>query len=161
MNVVVVGTGYVGLVTGAVLSYIGHSVTCLDIDSAKVERLMQGKSPIYEPGLEEVMAVCLENKTLNFTSDYKCVKEADFIFITVGTPSLREGGVDNSYLKAAAVEIGKNLDVDRLQVVINKSTVPVGSGNWVEMLVSQVPKTRRGQLRHRPLQRDFQVTERR
>jgi UDPglucose 6-dehydrogenase len=137
MDLAVVGTGYVGLVTGAVLSYIGHNVTCIDIDKAKIDRLLGGKSPIYEPGLEDLMAVCLENKRLNFTSDYECVKIADVVFITVGTPSLPTGGVDLSHLKGAATEIGRNLDNDRLQIVINKSTVPVGSGNWVEMLVSQ------------------------
>jgi len=137
MDLAVVGTGYVGLVTGAVLSYIGHNVTCIDIDRAKIDQLLEGKSPIYEPGLEDLMAICRENKRLNFSSDYECVKTADVVFITVGTPSLSGGGVDLSYLKSAATEIGRNLDNDRLQIVINKSTVPVGSGNWVEMLVSQ------------------------
>src|SRR5581483_10014233 len=137
MKVVVVGTGYVGVVTGVVLSYIGHTVTCIDIDTAKVEQLKSGKSPIYEPGLEELMAICFESRRLEFSPDYGCVKTADVIFITVGTPSLPGGNVDLSYIKSAATEIGRNLDGDRFQAVINKSTVPVGSGNWVEMLVSQ------------------------
>src|SRR5215471_16713028 len=128
MNVVVVGTGYVGLVTGAVLSYIGHSVTCIDVDTEKVEQLKAGKSPIYEPGLEDLMAICFEHDRLHFTSDYDAVKAADVIFITVGTPSLPAGNVDLSFIKAAATEIGRNLDCDRFQAVINKSTVPVGSG---------------------------------
>jgi UDPglucose 6-dehydrogenase len=137
MEVVVVGTGYVGLVTGAVLSYIGHSVTCLDVDSSKIDQLVAGRSPIFEPGLEELILIGLENARLAFTSDYSVVKKADVVFITVGTPPLATGGVDLSYVKGAAIEIGRNLDPSNVQVIVNKSTVPVGSGNWVEMLVSQ------------------------
>jgi UDPglucose 6-dehydrogenase len=137
MEVVVVGTGYVGLVTGTVLSYIGHSVTCLDVDTTKIDQLMAGRSPIFEPGLEELIQIGLENARLSFTSDYGAVKKADVIFITVGTPPLATGSVDLSYVKSAAIEIGRNLDPSRFQVIVNKSTVPVGCGNWVEMLVSQ------------------------
>lgn len=137
MDVVVVGTGYVGLVTGTVLSYTGHSVTCVDIDGAKIERLKTGQLPIFEPGLDELVKVGFENRRLSFTQDYQAVRRADVIFITVGTPPLTTGNVDLSYVKAAASEIGQHLDVDRPQIIVNKSTVPVGCGNWVEMLVAQ------------------------
>lgn len=137
MEVVVVGTGYVGLVTGAVLSYTGHSVTCLDVDKEKIKRLQAGRSPIFEPGLDELIKVGFENRRLAFTFDYSVVNSADVIFITVGTPPLATGNVDLSYVKAAAFEIGRQLDTDRPQIIVNKSTVPVGCGNWVEMLVRQ------------------------
>jgi len=137
MEVVVVGTGYVGLVTGAVLSYTGHTVTCLDVDKAKIKRLKSGRSPIFEPGLDELIKVGFENSRLSFTSDYSTIKSADVIFITVGTPPLHSGEVDLSHIKAAAIEIGQHLDPDRRQIVVNKSTVPVGCGNWVEMLITQ------------------------
>jgi UDPglucose 6-dehydrogenase len=137
MQVVVTGAGYVGLVTGAVLSYIGHSVTCVDIDQEKVARLSEGRPPIFEPGLEELIHVGFDNHRLFFVSEYAGVNSADVIFITVGTPPLATGNVDLSFVKSAAIEIGQHLDASRPQVIVNKSTVPVGCGNWVEMLVAQ------------------------
>jgi len=137
MKVVVVGAGYVGLVTGTVLAYIGHSVTCLDSDQAKLDVLMSGRAPIFEPGLDEMIRIGFETKRLSFSHDYDAVEYSDVVFITVGTPPLETGGVDLSYVKNAATEIGKHLDSGRLQIIVNKSTVPVGCGNWVEMLVSQ------------------------
>ncbi|HKG22056.1 MAG TPA: UDP-glucose/GDP-mannose dehydrogenase family protein [Blastocatellia bacterium] len=144
MKVVVAGTGYVGLVTGAVLSYTGHSVFCLDVDAAKIEQLKAGRSPIFEPGLDELIKVGFENKRLFFSSDYSVVHSANVIFITVGTPSIPTGSVDLSYVKAAAIEIGRRLDPDLPQIIVNKSTVPVGCGNWVEMLVAQGMQMRAG-----------------
>jgi UDPglucose 6-dehydrogenase len=142
MEVVVVGAGYVGLVTGAVLSYMGHSVTCVDVDKPKIEQLKAGRSTIFEPGLDELVKVGFENRRLAFTSDCSAVKPADVIFITVGTPPLATGNVDLSYVKSAAIEIGRNLDTDKAQIIVNKSTVPVGCGNWVEMLVAHGIQTR-------------------
>jgi UDPglucose 6-dehydrogenase len=137
MQVVVVGAGYVGLVTGSVLSYVGHSVTCVDVDEEKIALLQEGGSPIFEPGLEELIRVGFDNHRLFFATDYATVNSADVIFITVGTPSLANGNVDLSYIKSAATEIGQHLDAARMQIIVNKSTVPVGCGNWVEMLVAQ------------------------
>ena len=137
MEVVVVGAGYVGLVTGSVLSYVGHSVTCVDVDEAKIAGLQEGCSPIFEPGLEELIRVGFDNHRLFFATDYASVDSADVVFITVGTPSMATGNVDLSYVKSAAMEIGLHLDAARMQIIVNKSTVPVGCGNWVEMLVAQ------------------------
>ncbi len=136
MNVIVVGTGYVGLPTGAVLAYLGNKVTCLDVDHKKITRLQQGKIPIYEPGLSELMALAATN--LNFTSsfDEAGIEDCDVIFIAVPTPALKEGSPDLSYVKAAADSIGERLG-NRFTVVVNKSTVPVGSGNWVGALLRE------------------------
>ena len=138
MEVCVVGTGYVGLVTGACLSYLGHSVVCVDIDERKIEMLRRGQSPIYEPGLEHLIASGIHRGDLRFSTDIsKPVKESEIIFIAVGTPPLPSGRADLSYVKAVAQSIGGALDCERRRVIVNKSTVPIGSGNWVEMLVKE------------------------
>jgi UDPglucose 6-dehydrogenase len=133
MKVVIVGTGYVGLTTGVCLSWLGHSVTCLDTDSSKVELLQQGRTPFYEPHLEDLLH---EVQTgIRFSSSYsEVVPEADAIFIAVGTPPLPDGTPNLAYLRVAAEEIGRNLR-NRFTVVVNKSTVPIGSGNWVGSLI--------------------------
>jgi UDPglucose 6-dehydrogenase len=134
MNATIIGTGYVGLTTGVALAYLGNRVTCLDVDQAKIDALREGKAPIYEPFLEDLMALSEEN--LAYTTSYpEAVPGADIIFIAVGTPSGPSGGPDLKYLHAAAEGVGEHLG-DKFSVVINKSTVPIGSGNWVETLVT-------------------------
>ncbi len=138
MQVCVVGTGYVGLVTGVCLSYLGHSVTCVDIDERKIATLKSGKSPIYEPGLDALLVICQQKELLNFSTDLAAaVKDAEIIFIAVGTPPLPSGKANLSFVEAVAHQIGHSLDGSKRRVVVNKSTVPIGSGNWVEMLVKE------------------------
>lgn len=135
MRVGVIGTGYVGLVTGACLAHVGHQVRCMDNDAGKVERLRQNIMPIYEPGLDEIVLATHTSGQLQFTTNMaEVVGESDVIFITVGTPSRPDGSPDLSAVRAVARGIGQNLD-GRYRVIVNKSTVPVGSGNWVRMLV--------------------------
>ncbi len=138
MEVCVVGTGYVGLVTGTCLAYLGHSVACVDIDERKIEMLRKGQSPIYEPGLDQLIASGVHRGNLRFSTDLaKSVRESEIIFIAVGTPPQASGKADLSYVKAVAQSIGRALDCERRRVIVNKSTVPIGSGNWVEMLVKE------------------------
>jgi UDPglucose 6-dehydrogenase len=143
MNVLVVGTGYVGLTTGVALAYLGHQVTCMDIDETKVAMLREGKSPIFEPGLPELLTLAKEN--IHFTTSYDEVDftSCDVVFIAVGTPSLPDGGCDLSQVQAAAEAIGERLS-DHFTVVVNKSTVPIGSGNWVGSLVRDAHNRRKG-----------------
>ena len=138
MNVTVIGTGYVGTVTGACLAYLGHHVTCVDTDAAKIAMLQIGQSPIYEPHLEQMMAMGAERGGLQFTTELEgAVKASDVIFIAVGTPPLPSGEANLCYLEAAANSVGAAMDGSRFRVVVNKSTVPVGSGNLVETLVRE------------------------
>ncbi len=138
MEVCVVGTGYVGLVTGTCLAYLGHSVVCVDIDERKIEMLREGKSPIYEPGLEQLIATGAQRGHLRFSVDLPdSIKESEIVFIAVGTPPLPSGRADLSYVKTVAQSVGRALDCERRRVIVNKSTVPIGSGNWVEMLVRE------------------------
>jgi UDPglucose 6-dehydrogenase len=133
MRVAIIGTGYVGLTTGVALAYLGNQVICLDIDEKKLDLLRSGKTPIYEPGLEDLLGLAGEN--LTFTSNYgQAIPGADVVFIAVGTPSNPDGSPDLQYLRAAAESVGCSLG-SGFTVVINKSTVPIGSGNWVESLV--------------------------
>ncbi len=135
MQVAVVGAGYVGLVTGACLAHLGHSVICVDNNPAKIEGLQRGRLPIYEPGLEELVREGAEAGRLHFTTDLSlAVQASEVIFIAVGTPALPSGDPDLRYVEAVAREIGQHLD-DRYRVVVNKSTVPIGSGDWVRMLI--------------------------
>ena len=138
MNVTVIGTGYVGIVTGACLAYLGHAVTCVDIDASKIDKLLAGIVPIYEPGLEELIALAKKRGGLQFSTDVStCGPSSDVFFIAVGTPSLPSGESNLTYLESAARNIGSVMDGSRYSVVVNKSTVPVGSGNFVEMLVRE------------------------
>lgn len=138
MEVCVVGTGYVGLVTGTCLAYLGRSVVCVDIDERKIQMLREGKSPIYEPGLDQLIATGIQRGNLRFSTDLaSAVKESEVIFIAVGTPPLPTGKADLSYVKAVAQSVGRAMDCERRRIVVNKSTVPIGSGNWVEMLVKE------------------------
>ncbi len=138
MNVCVVGTGYVGLVTGTCLAYLGRNVICVDIDERKIKMLREGKSPIYEPGLDQLVQLGLQRGNLRFSTDLRSsVKDSEIIFIAVGTPPLPSGRADLSYVKTVAQDVGRSLDSERRRIVVNKSTVPIGSGNWVEMLVKE------------------------
>jgi len=136
MNVTVIGTGYVGTVTGVCLAYLGNSVTCVDTDAAKIAVLQRGQSPIYEPHLEEMMAMAAARGGIQYTTELaEAVKRSEVIFIAVGTPPLPSGEANLCYLEAAANGIGAAMDGSRFRVVVNKSTVPIGSGNLVEALV--------------------------
>ena len=138
MRVTVVGTGYVGTVTGACLAYLGHRVTCVDTDQSKIERLRRGDPVIYEPGLEELLALAIQRGGIDFETDLTTpVRESDAVFIAVGTPPLPSGESNLAYLEAAARSIGAAMDSSRYRVVINKSTVPVGSGNLVGALIRE------------------------
>ena len=135
MRVCVIGTGYVGLVTGVCLSSIGHDVICVDNNEEKVKLMQSGQSPIYEPGLSELMQSCAESGKLEFTSDLaQGVAHGEILFIAVGTPPLPTGESDTRYVEAVARGIGTHLKND-YKVIVNKSTVPIGSGDWVRMIV--------------------------
>ncbi len=135
MRVTMIGAGYVGLVSGACFADFGHTVTCVDKDPGKIERLEQGVMPIFEPGLAELVAGNVKEGRLGFTLDAKeAIKNADAIFIAVGTPSRRgDGHADLSYVYAAAKEIAEHMD--GFTVVVTKSTVPVGTGDEVEEII--------------------------
>jgi len=135
MRVCVIGTGYVGLVTGACLAYIGHDVICVDNNEEKVKLMKSGQSPIHEPGLPEVLAESISKGKIEFTTDIAAgVKHGEILFIAVGTPSLPDGRSDMRYVEAVARSIGESL-TEGYRVIVNKSTVPIGSGDWVRMIV--------------------------
>jgi UDPglucose 6-dehydrogenase len=137
MQLTVVGTGYVGLVTGACMAELGHEVACVDVDREKVRRLQQGGLSIYEPGLDRLVAAQMAAGRLQFVDQYEeAIPNSDAIFICVGTPSLPTGQADTSAVEAAARCIGESLRSDYC-VIINKSTVPVGTGDRVERLLRQ------------------------
>jgi UDPglucose 6-dehydrogenase len=137
MRIAMIGTGYVGLVSGACLSEFGHQVICVDKDPAKIETLKKGGIPIFEPGLDEVVAANAKAGRLSFTTDLKeAVAGAQAVFIGVGTPSRRgDGHADLSYVFAAAEEIAKSLT--GYAVVVTKSTVPVGTSRQVEAIIKK------------------------
>jgi UDPglucose 6-dehydrogenase len=137
MRIAIIGSGYVGLVSGSCLADFGHKVTCVDTDSAKVEALQQGHIPIFEPGLSELVSANVRQNRLSFTTDLKpVVRDADAVFIAVGTPSRRgDGHADLSYVYAAAREIAKSLN--GFTVIVTKSTVPVGTGDEVERIIRE------------------------
>jgi len=139
MRISVIGTGYVGLVTGTCLAESGNDVICMDIDKKKIEMLNSGIIPIYEPGLEELVKHNVSHERLSFTTDMsKAVKTSDIIFIAVGTPPGEDGSADLKYVLGAAKEIGKYMN--GYKVVINKSTVPVGTADKVQAAVSSKTK---------------------
>jgi len=140
MRVAIIGTGYVGLTTGVCLAFMGHTVSCLDTDEAKIKALREGKIPIYEPFLEEIFQEALPQ--LHFTSDYaEAIPEADVVFIAVGTPPTPSGAPNLEFLSQAARSIGQHIHREFV-VVVNKSTVPIGSGNWVGSLLREAVSTR-------------------
>ncbi len=135
MRVCVIGTGYVGLVTGACLAHIGHSVVCVDNNEEKVKLMKAGQSPIFEPGLSEIMQSAIQLGNIEFTTDLQAgVTHGEILFIAVGTPALANGESDTRYVEAVARGIGSHLD-SGYKVIVNKSTVPIGSGDWVRMII--------------------------
>jgi UDPglucose 6-dehydrogenase len=135
MRVAMIGTGYVGLVSGACFADFGHEVTCIDKDEAKIERLRAGRMPIYEPGLEALVARNVEAGRLTFATEYgAAVRDADAVFIAVGTPSRRgDGHADLTFVYAATEEIAPLMN--GFTVVVTKSTVPVGAGDEIEAIL--------------------------
>jgi len=137
MKIAVFGTGYVGLVQGAVLADAGHRVICVDVDSAKIESIKQGVIPIFEPGLEQLVSENYSLGRLHFTTDGKqAVVESDIIFVAVGTPPDGDGSADISHVLNVAETIGKNMNA--YKVVVNKSTVPVGTADKVRNKINAV-----------------------
>jgi UDPglucose 6-dehydrogenase len=137
MRVTMIGTGYVGLVSGACFADFGHTVTCVDKDASKIERLKKGEIPIFEPGLDELVKDNVEQGRLFFTTDpTEAIRSADAVFIAVGTPSRRgDGHADLSYVYAAAEDIAGLME--GYTVVVTKSTVPVGTGDEVEEIIKK------------------------
>lgn len=149
MKITIFGTGYVGLVTGACLADVGHHVLCMDVDQAKIEKLKNGHIPIYEPGLDSIVRHTVEAGRLSFTTDTEeAVKHGTLQFIAVGTPPDEDGSADLQYVTAVAGSIGQYMD--EYKVVIDKSTVPVGTGDKVKAAV-------RAQLDKRNLELKFDV----
>jgi UDPglucose 6-dehydrogenase len=138
VDICVIGAGYVGLVTSLCLAYLGNKVVVVESDKNKLVELNKGNVPFYEPGLKELLSELISQRALEFTESIdKGVKAAEIVFIAVGTPSLANGEPDMSQVVNVATAIGGSLDTKRTRIIVNKSTVPVGSGNWVEMLVNQ------------------------
>ena len=133
-KICVIGTGYVGLVTGTCFSDMGHRVTCLDIDQSRIDQLKKGIMPIYEPGLKQIVDQNVEAGRLSFTTSYpQALQDAEFAFIAVGTPSRVDGDADMQYVKMAAESIATH--IDHPIIIVNKSTVPVGTGDWVSEII--------------------------
>ncbi|HKG80663.1 MAG TPA: nucleotide sugar dehydrogenase, partial [Pyrinomonadaceae bacterium] len=141
MHIAVIGTGYVGLVTGACFAEFGVDVTCVDVDEEKIERLGRGIMPIYEPGLEHLVAKNTQAGRLRFTTDAKqAVEQALVIFLAVGTPPKDDGSPDLSFIESAATSIADHMN--GYKVVVTKSTVPIGTGEHIRKLISERKKTR-------------------
>ncbi|WP_071396089.1 UDP-glucose dehydrogenase family protein [Bacillus tuaregi] len=140
MKIAVLGTGYVGLSTGVCLSEIGHSVCCIDVDEAKINRLRQGLSPIYEPGLEDLLVKNTALGRLHFTTSHKeAIETADIIIIAVGTPQGDDGAADLSYLVQAAKDLSAHMKPNTIVVI--KSTVPVGTNDYVKCIIEEHTNT--------------------
>ena len=145
MNITVVGTGYVGLVTGTCLAEMGNSVICVDNDQAKVDKLKQGILPIYEPGLEKLVLENSQSNRLRFTTDVSAgVDHGEVIFIAVGTPPDEDGSADLQYVLAVAEDIGQH--ITDFRVVVTKSTVPVGTANKVKSAIERTLRQRKEEI---------------
>jgi UDPglucose 6-dehydrogenase len=135
-----VGTGYVGLVTGTCFAEFGNDVVCVDIDSTKIEKLNRGEIPIYEPGLDTMVAKNVKAGRLRFTTDMKSAMENSLvIFVAVGTPQAQDGSADMRYVENVAKDIAKYMN--GYKVIVNKSTVPVGAGMWIKEVIQKHQKT--------------------
>ena len=133
-QICVVGVGYVGLVTAACFADLGNRVTALDVNEERVANLKKGIMPIYEPGLDELVKRNVKAGRITFTTSYaEALKGAEYAFIAVGTPSGSDGSADLQYVAAAATSIAKNMTAPL--ILINKSTVPIGTGDWVADIV--------------------------
>ena len=140
-SIAIIGSGYVGLVTGTCLSEFGWQVTCVDKEEYKIEKLKMGEIPIYEPGLQDLVTRNIYYKRLNFTTDMKkAIEESEVIFIAVGTPSKEDGNADVTNVLQVANEIGKY--INEYKVVVDKSTVPVGTGQRVKKIIGEGIKNR-------------------
>jgi len=141
MHIAVIGTGYVGLVTGACFAEFGVEATCVDVDKDKIDRLNQGIIPIYEPGLEQIVEKNQKAGRLHFTSEIKpAVEQALVIFLAVGTPPKEDGSPDMSYYHQAAKDVAEAMN--GYKVLVTKSTVPVGTGRWLREFVEENQKTK-------------------
>src|SRR5216117_4145498 len=141
MHIAVIGTGYVGLVTGACFAEFGVDVTCVDIDADKIARLSAGEMPIYEPGLEQLVTKDMHSGRLRFTTDIKqAVEQALVIFLAVGTPPKEDGSPDLSFVEAAARSIAQHMN--GYKVIVTKSTVPIGTGEYLRRLIREHQRTR-------------------
>jgi len=136
MHIAVIGTGYVGLVTGACFAEFGVDVTCVDIDSTKIARLIAGEMPIYEPGLEQLVTKNVQSGRLRFTTDLKqAVEQALVVFLAVGTPPKGDGSPELSFVEAAARSVAEHMN--GYKVIVTKSTVPIGTGEYLRKLIRQ------------------------
>jgi len=136
MHIAVIGTGYVGLVTGACFAEFGVDVICVDVDAAKLERLSRGEMPIYEPGLEQIVTKNMQSGRLRFTTDIKqAVEQALVIFLAVGTPPKPDGSPDLSFVEAAAGTVADYMN--GYKVIVTKSTVPIGTGEYLRKLIRE------------------------
>ncbi len=139
IKICMIGTGYVGLVSGACLADFGHDVTCVDIDGGRIDALLEGEIPIYEPGLRDVVTSNVRAERLHFGKDLgEAVRGADVVFIAVGTPSLPDGGTDLTYIFKAAEDIAPHLE--NYTVVVQKSTAPVGTARRIGAVIGEVKK---------------------
>lgn len=136
MHIAVIGTGYVGLVTGTCFAEFGVNVTCVDNDETKIENLKKGIVPIYEPGLDAMIARNVKAERLNFTTNIaEAVRTALVVFIAVGTPPKEDGSADLQYVEQVAKEIARTMD--GYKVIVTKSTVPIGTGAWINKIVKE------------------------
>ena len=143
MHILIIGTGYVGLTTGVVFAYIGHEVTCLDTNCEKIAQLQTGHAPFYEPHLDEMLAQVGGRMRFVSSMEEADLAHTDVVFIAVGTPSLPDGNADLTYVRQAVESIAEAMD-DHFLVIVNKSTVPIGSGNWVGTLIKDAYEKRNG-----------------
>jgi UDPglucose 6-dehydrogenase len=149
VNIAVVGTGYVGLVTGAGLADFGNDVVCVDIDESKIEALEQGRIPIYEPGLDAIVAKNVEEGRLRFTTDLpSAIRAARAIFIAVGTPQSADGSADLRYVEEVARAIAAHMDGPKL--VVTKSTVPIGTGRRIQQILTEAGQGERAHVVSNP-----------
>jgi UDPglucose 6-dehydrogenase len=140
MHIAVIGTGYVGLVTGACFAEFGVDVTCVDVDASKIEKLNNGIIPIYEPGLDQIVEKNVRAGRLRFTTDIKSgIEAAQVVFLAVGTPPKADGAPDMSFYQQAAVDVAEAMN--GYKVLVTKSTVPIGTGKWLRDFVTKNLKT--------------------